>query len=374
MKITGMTTRLLAIDASPWFGDNPIPKDIPSVWHYPLINISTDEGIDGWTMGYGANGEGRGSAYQLHDVFLPAILGKDPLRQESLWQELMALNRHLYPISDGLVGVLDVAFWDIKGKVAGLRIGDMLGLYRDRVPSYRTGSHYNDTPEMVFAEAQRMKQEGYRGYKLTLWKGPKSDIPRLHAAREAVGSDFLLMLDCVSSYRFTQALEVGQVLAKLDYHWFEEPIPDRQLGLLKRLAKEISVPILATETISLRELPEYLHQHAVDLARGDVFIKAGITGLRKAAALCELLGYNIEIHTLHSPLLDIANLHVACSIKNCEFVESHHPMFRFALKDASLDIDADGCQRLPTASGLGVDLDWDWIDNHTIETISGSAR
>lgn len=373
MKISGMTTRLLAIDASPWFDDFPIPKGIPSVWHYPLTCISTDEGIEGWTMGYGANGEGRGSAYQLHDVFLPAILGKNPLRQEGLWQELMELNRHLYPISDGLVGMLDVAFWDIKGKAAGLSIGDMLGLCRDRVPSYRTGSHYNNTPEKVFAEAQRMKQEGYRGYKLTLWDGPKSDIPRLRAARDAVGPDFPLMLDCVSAYSFTHALEIGRALAELDYYWFEEPIPDRQLGLLKRLAEELSVPILATETVSLRELPEYLRQHAIDLARGDVFIKAGITGLRKAAALCELFGYNLEIHTLHSPLLDIANLHVACSIDNCEFVESHHPMFRFALKDAPLDIDADGYQRLPSGSGLGVDLDWDWIENHTVESISGGT-
>lgn len=113
MKITGMTTRVLAIDPSPWYGDGPVPPDVPAVWRYPLTCISTDEGIEGWTMGYGANDEGRGSAYQLHDVLLPVILGKDPLRQEALWQELMALNRHLYPISDGLLGMIDVAFWDI---------------------------------------------------------------------------------------------------------------------------------------------------------------------------------------------------------------------------------------------------------------------
>ena len=103
MKITGMTTRILGIDPSPWYGDGPIPPDVPAVWRYPLTCISTDEGIEGWTMGYGANDEGRGSAYQLHDVLLPVILGKDPLRQEALWQELMALNRHLYPISDGAI-------------------------------------------------------------------------------------------------------------------------------------------------------------------------------------------------------------------------------------------------------------------------------
>ena len=373
MKITGMTTRVLAIDPSPWFGDGPIPADVPAVWRYPLTCITTDEGIEGWTMGYAANDEGRGSAYQLHDVFLPVILGKDPLRQEALWQELMALNRHLYPISDGLVGMLDVAFWDIRGKAAGLSIGEMLGLRRDRMPVYRTGSHYNETPEMAFAEAQQMKQEGYHGYKLTFFDGPAADIPRLQAAREAVGPDFPLMLDCVSGYTFTQALKVGQALDELNYHWFEEPIPDRHVDLLKQLAQELSVPILATETVRLRELPQYIRQHAVDLARGDVFLKAGITGLRKASAMCELFGFNLEIHALHSPLLDIANLHVACSVNNCEFLELHDPMFRFGLKYAPLDMDADGYLHLPAGPGLGVELDWDWIDNHTVETISGDT-
>jgi L-alanine-DL-glutamate epimerase-like enolase superfamily enzyme len=371
VKITGMKTHILAIDSTLWYGGAPVPTNVPVTWHYPFTIVSTDEGIDGWTMGYGANSEGRGTAYQLHDVYLPAILGKDPLCTEALWQELMDLNRHLYPISDGLLGMLDVAFWDIKGKAANQSIGALLGLYRDHVPSYRTGSHYNNTPEKVYIEAQAMKQEGYHGYKLSLWDGPARDIPRCRAAREAVGPDFKLMLDAVSNYNFTQALEMGRALMDLGYYWFEEPIPDRQMGQLKRLTEELSIPILATETVSLRELPQYLQQHTIDLARGDVFIKAGITGLRKAAAMCDILGFNIEIHTLHSPLLDIANLHVACSIENSEFVESHNPMFRFGLKNTPLDIDSDGCQVLPSGPGLGVELDWDWIENHTVTAISG---
>lgn len=369
MKITGMTTRILAISAAPWYGDAPIPDDVPAIWHYPFTIIHTDEGIDGWTMGYGTNDEGRGSAHQLHNVYLPTILGKDPLHTEARWHELMELNRHLYPISDGLLGMLDVAFWDIRGKVVGLPIGEMLGLYRDQMPAYRTGSHYNETPEQAFAEAQQMQQEGYHGYKITLLDGPTRDIPRLRAMREAVGPDFPLMLDCVAGLTFTQAQKIGRALDELDFHWFEEPIPDRHVGQLQQLAADLAVPILATETVRLRELPQYITQHAVDLARGDVFIKAGITGLRKALAMCELYGFNLEIHALHSPLLDIANLHVACSVKNCEFMELHDPMFRFGLKGAPLDIDENGVLHLPTGPGLGVELDWDWVDNNTVEMI-----
>ena len=366
-----MVTRVLALDAQPWYGDSPIPDDVPPVWHFPLTCVSTDEGIDGYTMGYGANGEGIGSAHQLHDVYLRAILGRDPRRHEDLWRELMSLNRHLYPISDGLLGVLDVAFWDIKGKAAGVPIAELLGVSRTQVPAYRTGSHWNLTPADTFAEAAAMKQQGYRGYKLTLHDGPAADIPRAEAAREAVGDDFPLMLDAVAEYSFEQAIEVGEALGRLGYRWFEEPVPDRDIATLEQLTRRLEVPILATETVSLGELPQFLERRAIDMARGDVFIKAGITGLRKASAMCDEAGMNLEIHALHSSLLDIANLHVACSVRNCEFFELHHPMFRFALSGAPLDIDANGCLHLPPGPGLGVKLDWDWIDDNTAVALSG---
>ena len=107
----------------------------------------------------------------------------------------------------------------------------------------------------------------------------------------------------------------------------------------------------------------------VDMVRGDAYIKGGITGLRKAIATCELFGFDLEIHTAATPLMDIANLHVACSTRISRFVEHHHPVFRFGLKGSPLLIDADGCQRLPSGPGLGVDLDWDWVENHTISLV-----
>jgi L-alanine-DL-glutamate epimerase-like enolase superfamily enzyme len=94
-------------------------------------------------------------------------------------------------------------------------------------------------------------------------------------------------------------------------------------------------------------------------------MKGGITGLRKAMAAAELFGLPLEIHTANTPLLDVANLHVACAAANTEFVENHHPVFRFGLKRHPLEIDADGCARLPAGPGLGVELDLDWIDDRT---------
>jgi L-alanine-DL-glutamate epimerase-like enolase superfamily enzyme len=369
MKITGLTTRLIGIEAGDWYGEAPPPKGESRVWEFPLTTITTDEGIDGHTMAYGKQMEGRAIAALLRDIYLPRLVDEDPLYSEAIWQKLKHKTRDLRNVTHAVLGMIDVALWDIKGKVAGLPLGALLGLRRAHVPSYATASRFLFTPEQVFEEAQTAKAAGYRGYKLQLWDGPARDIPRLRAAREAVGPDFPLMHDVVAGYNFTQALQVGKVLETLNYTWFEEPISDKQIWLLKRLADELTVPILATEDAEVDELPEYLRLDAIDIARGDVHHKGGVTGLRKALALCELFGINLEIHTASTPLLDVANLHVACAVDNCEFMESHQAVFRFGLKGRPLDIDAQGCLHLPPGPGLGVELDWDWLDNHTLAVL-----
>jgi L-alanine-DL-glutamate epimerase-like enolase superfamily enzyme len=366
MRITGIETRRLQIDASPWYFGEPRPKGEPATWEYPLITVSTDEGIDGYSMGYGANGEGRPNAYTTHDLYTDCLVGEDPLHTEALWQMMRIKNRHLYAHTDTVLGILDVALWDIKGKLAGLPIAFLLGVSRTRIPTYRTGSYFLPTPESVYEEARQIKAAGFHGCKFNFFDGPGPDIPRLRAARAAVGDEFPLMLDASSYYSYTDALKVGRVLDELGFHWFEEPVYDRQLGILKRLCDQLDVPILAGETNTLAEKAEYLRHGAIDLARGDVMNTGGITGLRKALAASELFGYNLEIHTASSPLLDVANLHVACSVTNCEFLETHHEMFRFGLKGAPLAADDEGYVHLPQGAGLGVDLDWDWIEDHTV--------
>ena len=92
-------------------------------------------------------------------------------------------------------------------------------------------------------------------------------------------------------------------------------------------------------------------------------------------AACELFGYNLEIHTANSPLLDVANLHVACASSNTTMLEVHHPIFRWGLKRHPFEIDSDGQVVLPSGPGLGVELDQDWIEAHTASVrMSGTAQ
>ena len=371
MKVVGISSRLLKIDAPAAYGsaDQPGPAQEGL---YLLTSVPTDAGLVGHSMMWGPNREGRGIAHHVRDIFAELVVATDPLAIEARWQELRDKTRGLYPLSDSIVALLDVAFWDIAGQAAGLPIARLLGQYRDKVPAYASPSAYESlTVEGTIAEAKAVKAAGFHGYKVWCVLGPELDIPRLRAAREAVGEGYPLMADAGGLYRYTEALTVGYVLDELEYTWYEEPISDYHLPLLRRLAQELRTPILAAEkTTPLGYTIEYLRQDAVDILRGDVLMKAGITGLRKMATAAELFGQDVEIHGTLTSLLDIANLHVSGAIRNSRFVEVFwEPHYRFGLKGDPLVPDSDGFLHVPSEPGLGVAIDWDWVENHTIEEI-----
>ena len=365
MKITSIESRVIGYDVGEAWG-GILPEGITSSWYeYSFDTFHTDEGIDGHTNQNANLRDGGAMVHVLHGLYAPQLIGEDPLEVERLWHKLRRLNRHAYNLSDGMAGAIDVALWDIRGKVAGMPIATMLGTARKRIGAYATARNIEPTPEAVFEEARARKEEGYHAFKVQFWDGLARDIPRYRAAREAVGPDYPLMQDAAGMYSYAEALAVGKVLGDLDYTWFEEPIPDRNLFQLQRLTDQLAVPILSGETSRVHELAEGMRMGAFDIARGDVHMKEGITGLRKAAGMADLLGFDLEIHAINQPLLDVANLHVAMSIANCRWSETFHPIYYRGLKGEPLAIDADGYKHLPTGPGLGVELDWDWIDDNT---------
>jgi len=370
MKITGITTYLVRQSSERWYAPRPVPSGYSPHFDFPLTVVHTDDGLEGYTMDYCPLGQGRGSAVALHDIFYHDLVGHDPLDHEAIWQRLRAKQRHLYNFRETLWSNLDVALWDIRGKFTGLPVSRLLGQVRDRVPAYATCPPQTvETPDEVEIQVREKMQRGFRGVKLQLSGGSAVDIPKLRRAREVAGDGFPLMLDASAALSFEDALKIGYELDELKYEWFEEPFADAYLIQLKKLSAAIKTPVLAAETVGLFELPHYMTEGAIDIIRGDVHHKSGITGVMKAIGMCEMTGFEFEIHTAAAPILDIANLHVACATRLTRFVESHHPMFRFGLKNDPLEIHEDGCQHCPTGAGLGVEPDWDWIDDHTVKLI-----
>lgn len=301
----------------------------------------------------------------------PWLLGKDPWFREAHWQESLKQQRwwNLDPIYT--YGPFDVAMWDIVGKAAGQPIYKLLGGFRTKVPTYASSMSL-PSADAYAKEALEVKKAGFVGYKLHPSGTFEEDLEAYRACRSAVGDDFKLMADPVTQYTYDQALRMGRHLEKLNYYWLEEPLPDYNFYQLKRLTEQLEIPIVGTEVIagSNYSIAQCIEQKVVDRVRTDVSWRGGITPVMKAAHLSESFGVQCELHTTIYHPLELANLHCACAMRNCEFFEIlwPRPAFDFGLMEP-IHIDENGDAHIPEGPGLGIPFDWDFIDNATFEIL-----
>ncbi len=349
-----------------------------------VLCISTDEGIEGnCFLSYPGPGPAA-VAQQIVDFLKPMLLGQDPLDIGMLWRRMSGAV-HLSPIA---LGTVDVALWDIAGKVAGLPIHRLLGTCRERVPVYFSSGHH-DSPAAYADEARHWLEQGWKGYKLHPARAPwrpgarlpvSADIEQCAAVREAVGDAMALMLDSSWGYSYSEALDVGRAIEELGYLWYEDPLPPHDIHGYTRLKRYLHIPILATETTlgGLSTLPEWIVRQATDHLRGDVVIKGGITGMMKIAHLAEAFNMNCEVHDGYNALGNVANKHVMMAIDNCDWFEviafnrsGDHTLehLGYGLTEP-FEVDAEGYVHAPSGPGLGAEIDWDLINSARLGEIS----
>ena len=179
-----------------------------------VLRIETDEGIEGNSFISGPGPGAEAIARQIVASLKPLLVGRDPLDIGLHWTRMNRVSRSVDQIA---IGVVDVALWDIVGKVAGLPIHRLLGTYRDKVPAYFSSGHH-DSAEEYAEEAAYWHGQGWRGYKLhppsASWdarpRGPiAADIEASTAVRAGVGDELTLMLDASWGYTYPEALKVG---------------------------------------------------------------------------------------------------------------------------------------------------------------------
>lgn len=331
---------------------------------YVAIRIETDEGLSGETFSLGG---GVGMAHYIASTVKPYLIGKNPLHREAIWQGMWHYNRFwLTPVT--MLGVIDVALWDLYGKLTGQSVSQILGTYREKLPTYASSMTKPTVGEFV-DEALKYKERGFHGYKIHAVGDPAMDIEVCTRIREAVGDEYPLMIDVVSGYDQAQALRVGRVLEDLGFLWYEEPLREYDVHGYKMLADKLDIPIAGVEVNegSIYTTPEYIVTRAVDIVRSCVGFKGGIGQVKKTAALAEAFGMKLEIHTNGNPVLDAANLAVASSIKNTTFFEQLVPenLFNFGVEE-NIRIDAEGYAHVPTGPGLGMKIDWDYVERYAV--------
>lgn len=273
-----------------------------------LVRMHTDEGIEGigiatsYTPIEAAIKAFRGGIADL-------IIGADPLAPEKLYQKLFALTWQRLAHEKGwsrealvrISAAVDIACWDIMGKVAGLPLYRLFGGFRSEIPCYVTCAYYRDGKDLseLRDEMEMLKAQGHTGFKAKAGGvGLKEDIERLALVREVIGEDKDMMVDVNRGWDLVTAIEGARLMAPLRPRWLEEPVrwadDHRELKLL---AQQTQIPLSAGES----ELTSYgcrtlLEGQAIQILQFDCTMMGGFTEGRKLAALCELNHVQVAPH------------------------------------------------------------------------------
>jgi L-alanine-DL-glutamate epimerase-like enolase superfamily enzyme len=287
-----------------------------------LVHLDTDTGHHGLGFAYALEGGGRALQAIAEDDLAPLLLDEDPLDHERLGAKVYW---RLQPIGRrGLVAqaysAVDLALWDLKGKVADLPLYKLLGGARESAPVYGSDTGWLWMSGSEIAEAsQPYLDQGMMGVKVKVGNpDPEVDAQRLTQVREAFGEDVWLGVDANQRYDVGTALSMGRFLEEdIGADWFEEPISCEDVEGHRRLADRIQVPIALGETLFGRdEFAAYLQYGAVDVLQPDVTRLGGLTAWLKVAALAEAHHRPLAPH-----LLPEVAVHLACGLPGVTVVE-----------------------------------------------------
>lgn len=335
---------------------------------FTVVTVTTAGGQTGTSFGFGAL-DAVAAAHTMKQV-KPFFIGRDIFHSQQNLKDFEMFDRkwNLVPVYS--YGPFDNACWDAVGKTLGEPVYRLLGAAKTEIPLY-VSSMFLPGPEEYVAQALEVKARGFKGYKLHPPGDPKVDIACYRAVREAVGEDFTLMADPVISYTYEQALVVGRELEKLGYRWLEEPLLDVNFNGLRKLREKLDIPICGTEVLAggHYSTAHYIHEGIADIVRTDVSWRGGITAVMKTGHTAESFGVQCELHTTIYQALEQVQIHASLALPNSEFFEMLYPFDDFQFGTHSQLSIVDGMVQAPTGPGMGIDYDWDFIDDHTVQTL-----
>ncbi|WP_405293607.1 mandelate racemase/muconate lactonizing enzyme family protein [Algibacter sp. Ld11] len=345
-----------------------------SQWEYSercicVVKVTASDGTYGW-------GEGYGPATLIESgikLLEPIVLGEDPLQNEVIWNKMYrkTLDFARRGVLMASISAIDIAIWDLKGKILGLPISTLLGgAHRTKIRPYATGLYFtdHDNPTKDFeAEARLYISQGFKSMKMKVGLGIKADVKNVKMMREIIGPDIQLMVDSNHAYTLREATELAKKIEKYDISWFEEPISPEFYGQYNELRQKTTIPISGGECEYLRfGFNELIKNKSVDILQPDICASGGLTEAKRIAALASTNGIDLIPHTWGTSI----GLHVALHfISNIESIPGrmYQPDFliefdqtenglRDNLSFPKLEM-KDGMLEVPNRPGLGIDID-----------------
>ena len=362
MKIKSIRSHVLRVPL-----DEPLaggPPYFRSHNQFVILRVETEDGIEG----IGATFFGGAlSATLKHavDQLGELIIGEDPLRGEAITQKLRSAAASAGPggILTLAISGIDMALWDIKGKLLGQSLGTMLGGLRDRVPTYASGALVRAYPlDHLVKAAQLLVDRGFKQMKTQLAlpgdTAPAKEVERARLIREAAGPDIDLMCDINQRWSVHQAIEIGKCVEDVHFFWLEDVTVHDDYTGLARVADALITPLAGGECLyGITPFRHMIEAHSVDIIMIDLNRVGGIANWMKVAAMAEAFNLPVVSH-----LFPEIHVHLVSAIPNGLTVEYMPWSFRLF---EEVPVPVKGELLVPTKPGLGLEFSRD-IDRYVV--------
>jgi galactonate dehydratase len=343
-----------------------------------FVKVETDSGIYGLGEVRIPNRTNALLGY-LSEAMPRYVIGHDPFDIEELVSKMMIGDfGRVGEITMSAVSIIEMACWDIMGKSLGLPCYRLMGgAVRDRIKAYANGWYTVErTPEMFHEAALRVVERGYLAlkldpfgagrYELTLDEQARA-VDLVAAVRDAIGPERDIMLEMHGRFNPATAILMANKLEKFRLAWVEEPVPPENLAELKRVAERVSSPIACGERLhTMNEFRPLFDLYAVDIVQPDISHFGGLTLTRRLAAWADVYNVLFAPHNVGGPVSTAAALHVAACTPNFMIQEHFNDFADSWVKQAAPGVPevVDGYFSLPTAPGLGVELNEALFSEH----------
>jgi L-alanine-DL-glutamate epimerase-like enolase superfamily enzyme len=337
---------------------------------YTIVRITTDQGLEGFGITYHEVG-GEATKGLILKNMAPKLIGRSPLETEVIWQEFFHYLRGVG--RKGLMfcalSAVDIALWDLKGKIVNLPLYKLLGGNKTKVPVYCSGGWTSYSDEELVDEMKSMMEQGYSMIKFKVGveggRNPRRDIERVRKVREAVGPEIGLMLDANNCWDSATGVQFANNVREYDIMLLEEPVFADDIPGLARFKRGTDIPLATGEheytKFGVRDL---VLNEAADIVQTDGGRAGGYTELLKVAAITQAWNLKFAPHALEN-----IHIHLVSAIPNALFLERlllYEGITAQVYRNAPLP--KNGYMEISDQPGLGLELNMDFINQHDERT------
>ncbi len=316
MKITSIESSVYRVPTVRPEADGTIAWDSTTM---VIVEATAENGESGLGYSYAAAAAGE----LIGEMLANPLIGMDTEDVGAAWDRMIYSVRNVGRpgIGSAAISAVDIALWDLKARLAGKALFELLGPHRRSVPIYGSGGFTTDTLKQLTDQLAGWVEQGIPRVKMKIGKDfgtrPQEDIERIRAARKAIGPDAELFVDANGAYSDKQAIDLAQRFAEMGVSYFEEPVPFDFLKQLAFIRQRIPMDLASGEYgYDPYKFRDVLAAGAVDIMQADATRCMGVTGCRIAADLAFSHGIRFSTHTAPT-----VHAHVGCAVPQISHLE-----------------------------------------------------